>query len=305
MESAFDVFIDLIVLFFRFFFEIGLSLVRLILPATLKELSGEIVWISGTGHGIGKKLARLYVEQGCKVVCVDINEKNNNQTVKELNSFRPKSAFGYKCDVTNREEVLELANKVKREVGTVTILVNNAGIMPTHPLDQQTPTEIRMAIDLNIVSHFWTLQAFLPGMISAGKGQVIALSSMAGHIGFTHLVPYCATKFAVRGLMEAMEAEIRDLHPDAKINFTTICPYMVDTGLCKVPFIRFPKLFSLLKPEEVAEAILYAHRTGKREVTIPGHFMPVINIGRLFPYESLWLIKKFVNAGVDSDLKAK
>lgn len=305
MESCYEIVFDSIMFFIRFWYEVVLGIIGVFLPTALKELSGEIVWISGTGHGIGKRLARLYVEQGCKVVCVDINEKNNNQTVKELNSIRPKCAFGYKCDVTNRDEVFELANKVKKEVGTVTVLVNNAGIMPTHPLDQQTPTEIRTTIDLNIVSHFWTLQAFMPGMIAAGKGHVIALSSMAGQMGFTHLVPYCATKFAVRGLMEAMEAEVRDLHPNAKINFTTICPYMVDTGLCKVPFIRFPKLFAMLKPEEVADAILYAHRANKREVTVPSFYLRLGHIAKFLPYESVWLIKKFINAGVDSDLKAQ
>lgn len=303
--STVDLIMDSIFFFALFFYEIVVAFIHLIMPAKLKDLSGEVAFISGTGHGIGKRLAELYAAQGCKVVCVDINEKNNNQTVKELNALRSKCAFGYKCDVTNRDEVLELAAKIKKDVGTVTILVNNAGIMPTHPLEQQTVAEIRTTIDLNVVSHFWTLQAFLPGMLSTGKGHVIALSSMAGQMGLTNLVPYCATKFAVRGLMEAMEAEVRDLHPSAKINFTTICPYMVDTGLCKVPFMRFPKAFPLLKPEEVAQAILYAHRTNKREVSVPGYLRPLMNVAKFLPFECVWLIKKFIDAGVDSDLKAK
>lgn len=111
--------------------------------------------ITGTGHGIGKELAKLYSAQGCKVVCVDINEKNNAETVKELNSRKAKTAFAYKCDVSSRDDVMEMAKKIKTEVGDVTVLVNNAGIMPTHPIEQHTHQEVSKIMDINVMAHFW------------------------------------------------------------------------------------------------------------------------------------------------------
>lgn len=134
-----------------------------------------------------------------------------------------------RCDVSNREEVFKVAEKVREEVGHVTILINNAGIMPCRTIMNYTPEEIKRIFDINVLAHFWvsffekiavpieipfvllllfgclrlislqTTQAFLPSMIQRNHGHIVALSSMAGFIGLANLVPYCASKFAVRG----------------------------------------------------------------------------------------------------------
>lgn len=112
-------------------------------------------------------------------------------------------------DVTNREKVLETANKVLSDVGDVTILVNNAGIMPQHEMLKHTEKEIRMVFEINTIAHCWMFQAFLPRMIEKNRGHIVALSSIAGIVGFKNLVPYCGSKFAVRGMMEALFEELR------------------------------------------------------------------------------------------------
>lgn len=81
--------------------------------------------------------------------------------------------------------------------------------MPSHDFLKHTEGEIRKTIEINFTAHFWMFQAFLPTMIEHNRGHVVALSSMAGIMGFQNLVPYCGTKFAVRGLMEAMSEELR------------------------------------------------------------------------------------------------
>lgn len=106
-------------------------------------------------------------------------------------------------------------------------------------------------------------------MLEANRGHVVALSSMAGVAGLTNLVPYCSTKFAVRGMMEALSEELRETRPGHQIKFTVICPYMVDTGLCKNPKIRFPGLLPMLKPNEVASFIIKSQRTGVEDTSIP------------------------------------
>uniref|UniRef100_A0A336LVA3 Short-chain dehydrogenase/reductase 3 n=1 Tax=Culicoides sonorensis TaxID=179676 RepID=A0A336LVA3_CULSO len=286
----------------KFNYEILAAIYRLIIRPELKDLTGETVLITGAGHGIGKELAHLYNAQGCKVVCLDINEKNNAQTVKELNSRRPRSAFQYKCDVSNRDEVLAVAKKIQMEVGDVTVLVNNAGIMPTHPIEQHTSEEIRKIMDINVMAHFWMLEAFLPSMYEKKRGHIIALASIAGVVGLTNLVPYCASKFAVRGMMEALQTEIRDTKPDCDINTTIVCPYMVDTGLCKKPKVRFPSLLGLLQPKEVAEQIVLAHRKNLKEFTIPRHLMYLNHFLRPLPYKCAIVFKEFMDSGVESDL---
>ncbi|XP_055705032.1 short-chain dehydrogenase/reductase family 16C member 6-like [Phlebotomus papatasi] len=175
-------------------------------PPEEKSVVGETVLITGTDHGIGREMALQYSALGATVVCWDINEEGNKETVKEICSRKGK-AHAFVCDVSKREEIIEVAKKVKAEVGTVTILVNNAGIMPCHPFLQHTDAEIRKIFDINILAHFWMMQAFLPDMIAKRHGHIVLLSSMAGIVGLQNLVPYCGSKFAVRGLTEAIKDE--------------------------------------------------------------------------------------------------
>lgn len=163
-------------------------------------------------------------------------------------------------------------------------------------------------------------------MISRNEGSLVALSSCAGLFGLPNLVPYCGTKFAVRGYMAALAEELRLQNPKSnvsrevysridrdhiiflffssfQIKLTTIFPYMVDTGLCKNPRYRFPKLFSLIPAKTAAASIIDAQRDGLEEAAIPRHFVAVEKIGRLIPKKAMRLVNDFLDAGVDSDLK--
>lgn len=124
-----------------------------------------------------------------------------------------------------------------------------------------------------------TLEAFLPAMKRHNYGHIVSLSSTAGLFGIPNLVPYCCSKYAVRGLMEALYQECRT---DKKnyIKFTSIYPYMVDTGLCKKPKIRFENLMPLVKPKEAALEIMNAQRTETNEVTIPRYLFGAHNLCR-------------------------
>lgn len=111
------------------------------------------------------------------------------------------------------------------------------------------------------------------------NGHIVALSSMAGQLGLVNLVPYCASKFAVRGMMEALHEELRR-HPKNNIHLTSIYPFMVDTGLCKNPIIKFPNLMPLQKPREVAEVIMHCQRNNILERSIPGYMRGFVNVPR-------------------------
>ncbi|KMQ88125.1 epidermal retinal dehydrogenase 2 [Lasius niger] len=123
--------------------------------------------------------------------------------------------------------------------------------MPCHTFLDYKTDQIRRLFDINILAHIWTLQAFLPSMLEKNHGHIVALSSISGLVGIPYLVPYSATKYAVRGLMETLKNELR-ISSEGKslINFTTICPYMVDTGLCKKP-----KINKLILPENAQISI--------------------------------------------------
>lgn len=124
------------------------------------------------------------------------------------------------------------------------------------------------------------LEAFLPSMKQNNRGHIVSLSSMAGLVGFRNLVPYCASKFAVRGYMEALHEELRLTNPNNKIKLTCIYPYMVDTGLCKRPKIKYEHLMPLLSPKLVAEKILETQVNGITETTVPSYLGGCVQFGR-------------------------
>lgn len=121
--------------------------------------------------------------------------------------------------------------QVYDEVGYVTILFNNAGVVGLGDLLSQKPEHIQRTIDVNLTSHFWILRAFLPEMIEQNYGHIVTTCSLAGHIGIPYDAPYVASKFGVKGYLESVKAELR-LHPlKPKIRFTTVFPSFVNTPL--------------------------------------------------------------------------
>ncbi|XP_013183978.1 epidermal retinol dehydrogenase 2 [Amyelois transitella] len=284
----------------RLNFEVLRSIYNFFLPREPKDVSEDIVLITGAGHGMGKEVALRLGRLGAKIVCVDINPKGNEETVNMIKEEKG-SAYKYECDVTNREAVFALANKVQKEVGEVTILVNNAGIMPCKPLLRQTEKEIRTMMDINVHGVLWMIQAFLPSMLERNQGHIVSMASMAGIMGLSNIVPYCGSKYAVRGIMEALYVE---LHEDKSrdtdgIKLTTICPTIVNTGLCKKPRSRFPKVMRVVEPEEAADQIVDAIRREYLEITVPSELYYISKLYRAIPYKAAIVANDFIGTGVD------
>jgi short-subunit dehydrogenase len=111
-------------------------------------------------------------------------------------------------DVSNREQVFEVASRVSSEVGDVSILIQNAGVLVTREMLLQTENEIKKLFDINVLAIVWITQAFLPKMIENDKGHIVGICSVGGIIATRNIVPYCASKFAVRGSMEGISSEL-------------------------------------------------------------------------------------------------
>ncbi|XP_068626801.1 17-beta-hydroxysteroid dehydrogenase 13-like [Battus philenor] len=282
-------------------FEILRNFFRWLIPVERKDVSNEVILITGTGHGMGREMALRFARLGAKVVCVDINEKTNEETYKMITSDNGK-AYNYVCDVTDRAAVMKLAEKVRKEVGEVDILVNNAGIMPCKPISRQTEQEIRLMMDINVNANIWFIQAFLPSMVERNHGHIVAMSSIAGLMGTPNLVPYCGSKFAVRGIMEALAVELQRYSKDSSgIHFTTVCPYIVDTGLCHKPRIRFEKLMKVVDPGEAADIIVDAVLRNYQEITIPSEYYYFYRyMYRLLPTAAITAFNEFFDTGVES-----
>lgn len=217
---------------------------------------------SGIGHLICLQLSRT--KPGPTIVCWDINEYENDQVVWKLKQNGIK-AFAYTVDVSERAEVERTANKVinivqleffldvinvvlhiqiqvRREVGPITMLINNAGIQPCHSFLHHNPKEIMRTFEVNVYSQFWTIRHFLPEMLeNVNGGHIVTVCSVIGGLlpGGKNLVPYSASQHAVHGYIESLKYEL-NCYPKAKskIRFTTIYPSFSETSLLKnVKFI--------------------------------------------------------------------
>ncbi|KZC13668.1 Estradiol 17-beta-dehydrogenase 11 [Dufourea novaeangliae] len=229
---------DLFVLPMRIGVTMVLATIRTIVPFRSKSLLGETVLITGAGHGIGRELAMQLGSLGCIIVCWDINADANRSTMSAV-SENGGEVYGFAVDVSNRLEVRETV-RLMRKLGIpeVSILINNAAVLYHAPFLNQDQDLVEKTFNVNVLSHFWTIEAFLPNMIKNKKGHIVCLSSMCGIYGVSEKVAYCSSKFAVRGLMEGLYEELR-LDPDtANIRLTTIYPFYVDTGLARDPKYR-------------------------------------------------------------------
>jgi len=129
--------------------------------------------------------------------------------------------------------IWRLFTQVKQEVGHVSIVINNAGIMPCDSFLNHSPTTLEKLFKVNVFAHFWILREFLPDMISRGTGHIVTTISVAGIFGVRNIGPYCASKHAVHGYIEGLRDELAHL-PNGKkadIKFTSVYPYCVNTGL--------------------------------------------------------------------------
>uniref|UniRef100_A0A2A4K3Z4 Short-chain dehydrogenase/reductase 3 n=2 Tax=Heliothis virescens TaxID=7102 RepID=A0A2A4K3Z4_HELVI len=297
--TALRIFFEIIWTILRVDVEIIKTVFRFLIPPEPKDVNDDIILITGAGHGMGREVALRFARLGAKIVCVDINPKGNDETVAMIKQEKGQ-AYAYVCDVTDRAAVLALAEKVEREVGVVTILINNAGIMPCKPVLKHTEKEIRTLMDINVNGNLWMIQAFLPAMLERNYGHIVAMSSMAGKMGLRNLVPYCGTKYAVRGIMESLAVELHEDPRDTNgIKLTTICPYIVNTGLCHNPRIRFEGLMKTVDPGDAADQIVDAVRKEYHEITIPSDLYYTNKIFNLFPPAGAKILTDFVGTGLD------
>ncbi|KAH7728613.1 retinol dehydrogenase 10-like protein-like protein [Aphelenchoides avenae] len=203
---------------------------------------------------------------GCRLALWDICEDANEETATICRSLGAK-ATSYVVDITKREQVYEIAKRVKEDQGRVDILVNNAGLLnPTAFLDTDDERMDKL-LDVNAKSLFWTTKAFLPEMLAQGSGHLVCVCSVAGIIGSPVLVDYSASKFAAFGFMEALQHQMALIGHDF-IQFTTACPIYVRTPMIEEVEMHDARL-PILKPDYVAEKIVRAVRANKRVIMLP------------------------------------
>ncbi|NXH34231.1 RDHE2 dehydrogenase, partial [Myiagra hebetior] len=239
-----------------------------IFPLRKKCFAGEIVLITGSANGIGRQVALKLAPLGVTLVLWDIDDEGNKETSRLAQQNGASRVFVYHCDCSSREDVYEQADKVKREVGDVTILINNAGRLLGKKFCELTDEDFENTLRINFFSQVWTCKAFLPAMVACNRGHLVCTASAAGLLGFYRASDYCASKSAVIGMMEAINSEL--YHGGKRgIKTTIICPYFISTRLSKGFKSKKPCLFPVYDPEYAACRIVDAIKMEKFYLIMP------------------------------------
>uniref|UniRef100_A0A3B4EQM9 Short chain dehydrogenase/reductase family 16C member 5 n=2 Tax=Pundamilia nyererei TaxID=303518 RepID=A0A3B4EQM9_9CICH len=237
-------------------------------PKKKKNIAGEVVLITGAGSGIGRLMAQEFAAYSTVLVLWDINQEGMKETARLAKSNGASRVHYYICDCSDKNEVYRVADQVKREVGDVSILVNNAGIVTGKKFMDAPDSLIEKTMDVNIMAHFWTYKAFLPAMIANNHGHLVSIASSAGLIGVNGLADYCASKFAAVGFAESVGLELLATGKDG-VKTTIVCPYFINTGMFDGCQTKWPKLLPILNPDYVAKKIIHAVLTDQVYLLLP------------------------------------
>lgn len=170
------------------------------------NLEGKIALITGGGHSIGFAMGSALAKAGATIVFNDIVEGPIERGMKAYKEIGVE-AHGYLCDVTNEEQVIEMVNKIEKEVGLIDILINNAGIIKRTPMLEMKVEDFRQVVDVDLTAPFIVAKAVIPHMLKRKHGKIINICSMMSELGRETVAAYAAAKGGLKMLTKNIASE--------------------------------------------------------------------------------------------------
>ncbi|XP_029440055.1 LOW QUALITY PROTEIN: 17-beta-hydroxysteroid dehydrogenase 14 [Rhinatrema bivittatum] len=238
--------------------------------APLPRYSQRVTVVTGGTRGIGRAVARLFVQNGARVV-VCAKEEEAGDLERELMALGPGDCLYVPCDVTKESDIKRLIEVVVEKFGRLDCLINNAGWHPPEQrVDDTSAADFRPLLDLNLLSGFLTAKYALPHLRKT-QGNIINLSSLVGVIGQNYAVPYVSTKGAVTAMTKAMAVD--EAKHGVRVNcispgniWTPMWKELADESPDPAAMIQGGKDSQLIgrmgTPEECAQAALYLAAEG-------------------------------------------
>ena len=230
------------------------------------EFSKKIVLVTGASNGIGKRLAIDLAKRGAVVIGCGRSIERLKEVLEEVRRASPSSAM-MGCDVSDKEQVQGMIDKVLSDFGRVDILINNAGIGMRRPFAETSLAIVEEIMRTNYLGAVYCTHALLPSMIARASGHIVNISSVAGKIGTLNMAAYSASKFAMNGWSESLYHELKPLG----VKVSVLCPGPVRTG--------FNRSFANSQPQSpeslfvstgaVSAAIIRVIERGRAEHVMP------------------------------------
>ncbi len=223
------------------------------------RFEGKTVLVTGGASGIGKATVMEFAQSGATVICADVNAEKGMELEREaaITNF---SVEFVTIDLADQNSVRSCAADVLKRHPRIDILVNAAGWNDIQPFIENPPDYMDRVIAINLGGMLHLTQALLPGMIAAGKGKIVNVSSDAGRVGSGGETTYAAAKGGVIAFTKSLAREVAR----HSINVNCVCPGPTDTPMLqsrpeklKEAFLRAIPFRRFAKPQEIADAVVF------------------------------------------------
>jgi 3-oxoacyl-[acyl-carrier protein] reductase len=219
----------------------------------------KVVIVTGASRGIGQDIAVKFAAQGAKVACIATKKENLDQTLQAI-SVLGGVAFGYGCDVSQKDNVDATIDQILSDLGIADVLVNNAGVTRDSLLLRMKESDWDDVINIDLKSAFLCTQAVIKGMMKARYGRLIHISSISGTSGAAGQANYAAAKSGLIGFSKSIAKEIGS----RGITSNVIAPGYIETDMTsglaeefKAHYIKNAPAARLGEPKDISAAVLF------------------------------------------------
>ena len=260
------------------------------------NFENKVVVITGASSGIGEAAAEQFAKKGANLVLVARRKEKLEQVEKSLSKYSVKILICV-CDVSDKDQVKQMAEKTIETFSKIDILVNNAGFVIYGKVKELSVEDIESQMKTNYFGTIYCTKSFLPHFLKQNYGHIVNVASVGASFGVPGIVSYCATKYAMLGFSEGLKHELHN----TGVGVTVVSPIMVRTSLFDHPsFKNFTKHATgiSLSSETVANAIIKASNSSRLEIVVPSF----VRIGIWFKQTLPFLINPIIGRAFRNQL---
>ena len=233
----------------------------------MTKIAGKTVLVTGISRGIGVFIARELAKKQATIVGVSRSQEGLDRVCAEINAMGIK-AIGISSDISKVEQLSTLVEEIQELVGSVDILINNAGIETFAAFPEYSLADVQSVLSVNLIAAMELTRLVLPNMLSQGSGHIVNIASLAAKKGEPYNSIYSASKAGLLMWANAVRQELAG----TGINISTICPgYISNYGMIADTGVSAPRLAGTSQAEDVAKAVIQAIEKQQAEVIVNGN----------------------------------